>query len=1707
MAPAVTLRSYDWNSDTAELLTVGATTDVPGSSVLLTNHSYGYIAGWEYDGSYWWYGRRGDREDESFGQYDSDARSWDDLASKVPYTLIFKSAGNDRSDNAPPSGTTFYYASDGSSKSYNASTDPYSDGYNSGFDTIGAGSGSAKNLMTVGAANDAVQGGLRNPASSTISSFSGFGPTDDGRIKPDIVANGVNVYSSLASSNTAYGSYSGTSMSSPNACGSAMLLQELYSRRFGGRIMRADLLKALIIHTADDIGAAGPDYQYGWGLMNVQAAANLVVGHATNPVANTLAYGAISNTTTTANYTFEWNGSGPLRVTLCWIDPPGTVRTGLDNTARSLVNDLDIRLTRSGGSTHLPYTLNGASPASLAVAGDNVLDNVEHIFVQSPGTGLYTLTVSKKGTLTGATQNYALVISGHRPGNSPGIGVSQTSIIASNVTGTDAVAQTMTVRNSGTGTLNYALSDDASWLSLSPASGTSTGEADTINLTFATASLVPGIYNASITVSGTGLSSVIIPVNLTVNYAGAISLTQGIDVGTTPAGHGVLPWSGVATPARDGVDAGRSGAITHSQESGFTLSFSGPGTVSFWWKVDSEASQDFLDVDVNGVTQQSISGNVDWAAVNLNIPAGASTIRWKYRKNASVSVGADAGWVDQVSFQVTSTFLNVTPNVLAASAPSGTNAVSQTFSVQNQGSGSMDYTITDNVAWLSVSPASGTSSGETDAINVNYSTSALAVGTYTGVITVTAAGGATSTVNVTLNVTASGGGSGTLPDAVDTPGRTWTTSGSGVWFRQTAFNYDGVDAAQSGSIGNSQSCSMSSTFTGPSNLTFRWRVSSESGYDYLQLRVNGAVVGQISGSTSWALVTQPLGAGSNTVEFRYVKDGSVVAGQDAGWVDTVAVTTASSELNDALDIYTLGFADFGWGRTTTTSYTSDGVDAAVSDPTGDGQESYFQFTITGPARLSYRWRVSCERDYDFLSLYVNGNYIRSITGSVSYNTVTQDFPAGDHTVEIVYSKDSSIASGLDRGFVDTMSVGVLGPPPAPGGLSASDGSSNTSIHLSWTAVSGATSYNVYRHTSNAPGSATVIATNVTEAAYADATAAPGTIYNYWVAAVGIGGTGAFSATETGYRGGASNTITNGSLIVQIRPDNGAIDTVQFNGGDFFKQGTAVLDFGLQAGANTSTFRVNTTNGATGMPVTVNGTIVSGVFSGGAAPVAFYRVYSLVPGQNVLRVSTTLTNQGGAPVALRYFETADPDHGVSVGHGYEAGLSIVNVGGLPGAQATVPGGLTCILHSNAGPPAVTLAAGSPFQIDSGDTLNAVVTTPFDAAGASLDQGMHLVHSPTVSPGQPVTLVSYISIGTSIASAQSGMAAAVQPPPPQSLVPMGNVEVQDSNGFTWFKGADNKLWVNWWGGSSFLSAALTDANCAGDITIDHTRNYIWYRGTDSKLYVCWFGGGKWNHAALTDANCAGDISINRPSGFVWYRGTDSMLYVCWFGGGKWNHVPLTGPNCAGDVGVDVKTNYTWYRGTDGRVYVCWWGGSAWLNGSFTPNNCAGDVNVDSDRGYIWYRGTDSIPYALWFEGGRWNFLPAAPPNCASDFSVDPRYGHSWYRGIDNRLYLIWKGSGVWNHIGVTGATCAGGIKINEVNGQVWFKTTDGNLGVCWWGGSSWLSGAVAGSQCDSHLDLNSPSNFILYRDTAGALRISWAGPTAYVSAPMAGAAVAP
>ena len=424
MAGSALLDSYEWTNDTSEMTARGATAPGQAGAILLSNHSYGYVSGWNQiistTRTWEWYGSGTSASsiEDDFGRYNTYARDHDSLAYNAPYYLIFRSAGNDRTDN-PVNGQNIALSPGGTAVVYNSATHPGGDGnYRGGFETIGF-NALGKNVITVGSVLDAVTGGARDPAMASINSFSSWGPTDDGRIKPDVVANGDRLKSSLNGANNAYGEYSGTSMATPNACGSAALLIQQYAGLFPGQAMRSSTLKGLLIHTADDRGNPGPDYKFGWGLVNVKAAADLLIDHQASPAKQRVGENQLTTSTTNRAVSFVWDGVSPITATLCWTDPAGAATSTSDLRTPRLVNNLNLKLIAPNGSEFLPYVMpfvgnwSQASMDSPAVTGVNNTDNVEQVRVAAPAlAGAWQAVVSFSGTLTNGAQNYSLLISG-----------------------------------------------------------------------------------------------------------------------------------------------------------------------------------------------------------------------------------------------------------------------------------------------------------------------------------------------------------------------------------------------------------------------------------------------------------------------------------------------------------------------------------------------------------------------------------------------------------------------------------------------------------------------------------------------------------------------------------------------------------------------------------------------------------------------------------------------------------------------------------------------------------------------------------------------------------------------------------------------------------------------------------------------------------------------------------------------------------------------------------------------------------------------------------------------------------------------------------------------------------------------------------------------------------------------------------------------
>jgi len=417
------LLAHEWNNDYAEMAEAAVSNDLR-----ISNHSYGRNAGWNIInlGGYWYWIWYGDvyvntTEDYKFGFYSTnESREIDQIVYEASSYLPVWASGNEKGGyNLGPATQPFYHLLIISNNYYSTTSLVHnSDGAPNGYDLVPP-QGTAKNVLTVGAVSN-VPGGYTSATNVFLAEFSSVGPTDDGRVKPDVVAQGVNMFTTYNTNDTAYQTVSGTSFSAPSVAGSLNLLQQLYCNLRGtNRALLASTLKALAIHTADNCGPAGPDYSFGWGLINTRSAAQLITNDLAGDGHTHIKEVALPSGETISFPVLATN-TRPLKVTMVWTDPPGPMLSpSVGPTNLVLVNDLDLRVVSPSGATNFPWVLNPASPTNPATTGDNFRDNVEQVYIAAPTDAVYTVQVSHKGALSNGWQDVSILLSGNLPLDKP----------------------------------------------------------------------------------------------------------------------------------------------------------------------------------------------------------------------------------------------------------------------------------------------------------------------------------------------------------------------------------------------------------------------------------------------------------------------------------------------------------------------------------------------------------------------------------------------------------------------------------------------------------------------------------------------------------------------------------------------------------------------------------------------------------------------------------------------------------------------------------------------------------------------------------------------------------------------------------------------------------------------------------------------------------------------------------------------------------------------------------------------------------------------------------------------------------------------------------------------------------------------------------------------------------------------------------------
>jgi Subtilase family len=463
--------AYAANVDAYDLADIAGEFDVEASVGLnFSNHSYGRLCGWQNTGttsvpSWVWYGLQTSiTEDWKFGAYSGvnsglAPRELDGRSVAAPYTLMTYAAGNDQNEG-PGGAVTYTYPGNATPQS---TVRDWNDGDASGYDSLPT-DGCAKNVLTVGAVND-IPGGYSGTSSVVLAGFSTYGPTDDGRIKPEVVACGIRNPGgsrnplglpgvtttgwnpAVPSATNSYNVQQGTSYAAPSVTGAiSLVLQRRNQVRplwFTAGVLdfpvRSSSWRALAVHTASEAGTtAGPDYKFGYGLVNAVGMVNLVASDATSGV-NPSALGPkpyfkevlLKDAKFIQFKARALSSSTPLKVTLAWTDPAGlaVLNNTLDNSSTRLIQDLDVRVYPPGTTVFdptsaiavKPWVLNpdfvGKSAAvrgAAATRADDTRNNLEQVVIDSPvTTGDYIVRVTHKGTLVGGSQWASVMISGN----------------------------------------------------------------------------------------------------------------------------------------------------------------------------------------------------------------------------------------------------------------------------------------------------------------------------------------------------------------------------------------------------------------------------------------------------------------------------------------------------------------------------------------------------------------------------------------------------------------------------------------------------------------------------------------------------------------------------------------------------------------------------------------------------------------------------------------------------------------------------------------------------------------------------------------------------------------------------------------------------------------------------------------------------------------------------------------------------------------------------------------------------------------------------------------------------------------------------------------------------------------------------------------------------------------------------------------------
>ena len=541
----------------------------------------------------------------------------------------------------------------------------------------------------------------------------------------------------------------------------------------------------------------------------------------------------------------------------------------------------------------------------------------------------------------------------------------------------------------------------------------------------------------------------------------------------------------------------QAGAIGDSQSTSFsaTVNLAQTTPISFFYKVSSEFGADFLRFLVDGVEDASWSGEAGWASHSASLSAGIHTLTWTFDRDGSLGSGSNTAFIDDIMLgappyesPAAIGFEAGVPQRVTLGGDAGW--FSQGTQVQAGATAMQSGAIGDDQAsdlTFTVALAEDTpfafwyrTSSENGFDWLEYRVDGVEVEDWSGVnewaqhFDVLTAGTHEITFRYQKDSLLAGNDDAVWIDSItignppleapqyfqfdastDLPAAL-ATDGGAPWVVSTSQSVSGGNSAQAGLITNDESSTLTIELelTEAEPLAFAYKVSSESGFDFLEFWVDGVRIDQWSGEVDWTWYSYDLPAGPHTVSFTYIKDGISLSGQDSAWIDELSVGTPSFGTNVIYDfedglvpVFVDNDSVFPWGTVTDQTFGGSGF-ALGAAPILNNQTSTFSMTVNLDVAdsMSFYYKVSSQDGADFLTFSVDGAPVASWSGEVDWALHSQLLTAGTHVLTWDYTKDAASGSGSDTAWLDDIVFGTA-PVRAPQGFDADDGTVPTELEL------------------------------------------------------------------------------------------------------------------------------------------------------------------------------------------------------------------------------------------------------------------------------------------------------------------------------------------------------------------------------------------------------------------------------------------------------------------------------------------------------------------------------------------------------------------------------------------------------------------------------------------------------------------------------------